>query len=218
MYRDRIFEHTEDQTKITLPLNRISETIEYNKRVIIDAFVETEPRCWRVTKVNRIMPAGVNRITFYQAAFDPNTDYIERDKEGKIVGFWADYYSENKGVPAQDANDTSALRGEIKYSGTKAQVKLGGGFKKLSVSFYDGDKAIDHQYGQWQFYIDGVEQSKKLDIRTAADSQDVGVNEVKIKFPNEGNKNDSFLGKTLHIVYESVSGLAPVLDMDIIGL
>ena len=61
--------------------------------MIIDAKVETEPRCWRVTKIDRIAPNGLVMTTLAQDRFDQIHDYIEHDKYDNIIGMWADYYS-----------------------------------------------------------------------------------------------------------------------------
>jgi len=44
-------------------MTRDTETLFYNHRMIIDAKVETEPRAWLISKINRISPNGICRIT-----------------------------------------------------------------------------------------------------------------------------------------------------------
>lgn len=168
--------------------------------------------------MNRVSPTGVNRITFYQSAFDANTDYIERDDDGNIIGFWADYYTKDGSVAAKDTNKTPTLRGEITFSGATPQIKLGGGYKKLAVNFYDGDKSVDMLYGAWKFYIDNEDVENMLQIITSADSDAVQSNEIKIKIPNANFENDALLGKKIKAVYEATSGVSPELYLDIIGL
>jgi hypothetical protein len=51
-------------------MTRETETLFYNIRMIIDAKVETEPRAWLISKVNRISPNGICRVTLTQDNFD----------------------------------------------------------------------------------------------------------------------------------------------------
>ena len=73
-------------------MTRDTETLFYNHRMIIDAKVESEPRAWLISKINRISPNGICRVTLTQDTFNQHTDYIEHDEFGDIIGMWADYY------------------------------------------------------------------------------------------------------------------------------
>jgi hypothetical protein len=76
-------------------MTRETETLFYNHRMIIDTFVEAEPKAWLISKTNRLSPNGICRVTLTQDVFDQHRDYIERDVIGKIIGMWADYYVSN---------------------------------------------------------------------------------------------------------------------------
>ena len=76
-------------------MTRDTETLFYNHRMIVDTKVDTEPRAWLISKVNRISPNGICRVTLYQDKFDSHKDFIERDENGNIIGMWANYYSSN---------------------------------------------------------------------------------------------------------------------------
>lgn len=65
---------------------RETETLFYNIRMIIDAKVESEPRAWLISKINRISPNGICRVTLTQDIFDQHKDFIEKDGNGNIVG------------------------------------------------------------------------------------------------------------------------------------
>ena len=44
-------------------MNKDTETLFYNHRMIIDTKVDSEPRAWLISKVNRISPNGICRVT-----------------------------------------------------------------------------------------------------------------------------------------------------------
>jgi len=60
----------EDQQKFAVPMTRETETLFYNHRMIVDTKVESEPRVWLISKINRISPNGICRVTLYQDKFD----------------------------------------------------------------------------------------------------------------------------------------------------
>ena len=95
VWLDYKIQSVEDQQKFAVPMTRDTETLFYNIRMIVDTKVETEPRSWLISKVNRISPNGICRVTLAQDIFNPHTDYIEKDEDGNIVGLWADYYKSN---------------------------------------------------------------------------------------------------------------------------
>ena len=76
-------------------MTRETETLFYNIRMIIDSKVESEPRTWLISKVNRISPTGICRVTLAQDIFDQHNDYIEKDSIGNIIGMWANYFNSN---------------------------------------------------------------------------------------------------------------------------
>jgi hypothetical protein len=156
------------------------------------------------------MPNGINRITFYQTNFDPNNDYIEKDEDGNVIDFWADYFTGSE-IP-QDQTISHFIHGEILFSGSKPEIKLNGSYKKLTVNFFEDEKPIEHIGGEWKFYIN--DEPIKLDILTSLDSNDVEVNQVKIKLRGK----DDLLGEVLKVVYASVQGEYPVTELQIVGL
>lgn len=196
-------------------MNRITELLFYNQRVIIDNFVLTEPRTWKVSKVNRISFNGSVIVTFAQTEFDPSTDYIEKDKNGNVIAFWASYYQ--NGVSPVEEETTPLIRGEITTK-AKPQIRLGGGFKLLEVHFYDGDTEIEFEPGEWKFFVGEEEISDKLSILTTADSDKVELNQIKIKLPNENNSNESLLGKIIKCQFSSLTGVVTEYEISIVSL
>ena len=189
-------------------MTRDTETLFYNHRMIVDTKVESEPRVWLISKVNRISPNGICRVTLYQDKFDQHKDYIERDEYGNIVGMWADYYSSNiEPIPVQqDEPDSSSLTSSITCSG-KQQIKIGGSAKTLTVSFYDGGDPAEYQPGEWAFTIDDADVFDLLTITTVADGK------IKVKF----NGDDSYINKILKVTF--ISGeISSSLDLEILPL
>lgn len=198
----------EDQQKFAVPMTRDTETLFYNHRMIVDTKVESEPRVWLISKVNRISPNGICRVTLYQDKFDQHKDYIERDENGNIIGMWADYYSSNiEPTPVQqDEPDSSSLTSSITCSG-KQQIKIGGSAKTLTVSFYDDGDEADYQPGEWAFTIDDADVFDLLTITTVADGK------IKVEF----NGDDSYINKILKVTFTS-GEISSSLDLEILPL
>lgn len=218
----------EDQQKFVVPMNQDTEHLFYNKgtlnnapfRMIIDAKVETEPRCWLISKVNRISSNGLVMTTLAQDRFDPIHDYIEHDKYGNIIGMWADYYSTDV-IPMniEETIPVSNIRSEITYSGTKPEIRAMGSYKKFTVTFFDRDIPILHKSGSWSYFTYDPEDSTKsltnansiVSLKTDKDSPDVDINQIKVKFDGDM----SYVGKVLRIQYISDDGISSYLDIDI---
>lgn len=196
---DSKIQTVEDQQKFIVPLNRISENIYYDMRMIIDAPVLTEPRAWSVTKVNRISANGLANITLAQDRFDQFSDYIELDENGEVIGMWADYYK----LPAQPEDSTITKDLDINYSGLNPEIKVRGGYKTYTVS---SPAADDVSGGTWSFSIDGEDASSLVQI-----IEDTA--KIKVKFIGD----EMYLGKTLVITY-TVEEISSSLNVSIISL
>lgn len=180
-----------------MPLNRLTEKLIYDKRLLIDNYVLTEPRAWKISKINRMSSAGLANITLAQDMFNGKTDYVEVNEFGNVVGMWADYF-ESKIEPKEDEEKPN-IRGEITFSGMKPELKIGGNYKKFTATFYDGENETDFQYGEWNFYIDEKDASDLVVTLDSNKSDDVKENQIKVKFIGD----DEYIGKKLKIVYDS---------------
>ena len=199
VWRSDRTEVIEDQQKILLPLNRLTEKLYYNQRAIIDAPVLTEPRAWRITKVNRLQANGLVMITFAQDIFDQHKDYIELDESGNVIGMWADYYA-NPVVPEEESEVTPTYT--ISYSGTKPELKVRGGYKKFSAS----NKGL----GAWTFTIDGNDASDLVNVIMLDNPAD-----IKVKFIGD----EEYLGKVMTMTFTTdVTLLVSELDVSIVAL
>ena len=194
-------------------MTRDTETLFYNVRMIIDSNVETEMRAWLLSKVNRISPNGICRVTLTQDIFDQHKDYIERDESGNIVGKWADYFNSNIEptpiIPDEDQPiSSSTVTSKITCSG-KPQFKIGGSAKTFTVAYYNEDNEVveDYPVGDWTFSIDGDPVDEEL-LTLTPDG-----NKIKVKFLG----NDSYIGKILTVTNTSGDAVAS-LQIEIIAL
>lgn len=186
----------EDQQKFAVPLTRETEHLWYNLRMVIDNDVENELelRCWEITKINRIAPNGIARITLAQTMYNPLTDYVERDKDGKILGKWCDYYSNGEIIPTNPAEPDTDIYCELSTTG-KPVIKLNDCYKTFSVQFYRQGEEINYKQGAWSFAVKQRESgtviklndpSILLDVLYYGDPQPqakkLKENQIKIKY------------------------------------
>lgn len=200
----------EDQGKFLVPLNRETEKIYYGLRLLIDAKVLTEPRSFEVSKINRITPNGLVRVTLAQKLFDQHNDYIEKDEDGRVIGMWADYYKSD--IPVEDPKETpepQKIYCKITHTGTKPEVKIGGNFKTFTVKFYDDVGETYVRHGFWKYEIDGKDAQNLIETKIISDDK------MKLKFHAD---EDSYIGKDLVISYVSDGGISTSITMNIAGL
>lgn len=202
----------EDQQKFAVPLNEITETLFYNKRMIIDSVLynsDSENRAWLISKIKRFSPNGICVVTLAQDIYDQHRDYIEKDEDGNIIGMWANYYDSSiEPVLIDNSESTifSSIVSEITASGNSNQIRIGGS-KTFTISFYEGDELIEHDFGSWSFNIDGEDATDILSISFPAE------NKVRIKFKGD----DSYIGKILSITNTSEE-IVSTKDVEIIAL
>lgn len=201
----------EDQQKAYLPMNEVTETLWYNIRIILDSNLyndDSEPRCWLVSKVNRVAPRGICNLTMSQDRYDQHHDYIEKDEEGNIIGMWADYFQ--SAVAPEEVNPTTdipSITSQIAYSGTTNKIKIGGA-KTFTLSFYEDDLPVEHEAGEWTFFIDDENITDQLDITYPSPEK------VRIKLPND----DDLIGKILSVVNTTPDGIVSSVDVELIAL
>ena len=199
-------EKVEDQSVFVLPLTRDTEHLFYNTRMIIDNKVLTEPRAWKITKVNRLDANGLTKITLAQDRFDSHKDYIELDNNGNVIGMWADYFQEGQAEPTDAHEQLPDLYSVTTYSGLAPEIKIGGGYKTLLTEFYkDGQKIVP--YGcTWTFAIRDGETVTPIVSGTLIDVVTLAGNKMKVKFLGD----DSYIGKVLMITSTADTHWTPV--------
>lgn len=211
LWLDYKFQQPEDQTKFALPLNRDTEHLYYNTRLIIDAAVKTEPRAWLISKINRANSKGIAIYTTTQDLFNQHTDKADYDEDGNVVAWWADWYSSNIEPTPIDAptDSSSSITSVITCSG-KQQFKVGGSDKTFSVTFYDGNQeVIDHEVGSWAFKIGDADAASLLTTTAVPGTP----NKIKVKFDG----GDDHIGKILTITHTS-GDVVSSLDIEVVPL
>ncbi len=204
------FQQPEDQTKFALPLNRETEKLYYNTRLIIDSPVLTEPRAWMISKINRTVSRGIVTFTATQELFNQFTDIAEYDENGNVIAWWANY-NKTAITPEDSAQEPDSLitsvTGKITFSGKLPQIRVGGS-KTFTISFYEDDALVEHSSGEWSFEIDGESAEELLSLSYPAD------NKVKVKFKGD----DSYIGKILTVKNVCADGVTATADIEIIAL
>nr|DAP04464.1 MAG TPA: hypothetical protein [Caudoviricetes sp.] len=205
LWTDLRFTSQENQDKVWLPLNPITEKIWYtnesskNMRVLVSSFTDNAV-AWQISKVENAQPLGVQKLTLYQDFFDQHRDYIEKDSDGNIIGMWASYFDSEIAPtdPSTPTTPPSSITARI--SASTSTIKVGGSYKNLTVNlFNDSNEDITTEYADatftWTCSIDDEDWTDKVTWRAGTE-----YNQKKVKFPND----TSTIGKILSIKCEIV--------------
>ena len=204
----------ENQRKFILPYNDISKNIFYDQRLGITPPLDT-PVMWKVSKVEGINPLGVMIYTAVQDLYNPNTDVIEYDLDGNWKGVWADLISDGN-LPLNADTDPEAPPieddknyAEITYTGSKPQIKINGGYKSITITYYNSGELIkDQTPGEWSYFIDDTDISDLIQTLETA-----SPNTIKIKFLGDEN----YLHKVI-VVKNTRSDVIAELGLELISL
>lgn len=187
----------ENQEKIWLPLNSITENIWYtsddtvNMRVLIGAPTK-HPLAWIISKVENAFPIGIQKLTFYQSEFNPRTDYVNLET-GEM---FADYYSSNIEPTEYEINNNINIHQiQAKIISSTSSIKVGGSYKTLSLKMSDiNNEDITNNYlnysFKWKCYIEDNDLTNQVIWLSGKD-----FNQIKIKFPDDRK----YLGKLLDV-------------------
>ena len=211
LWTDSLFTSQENQDKVWLPLNPITEKIWYtnesskNMRVLVSSFTDNAI-AWQISKVENAQPLGVQKLTLYQDFFDQHRDYIEKDENGNIIGMWADYF-DSEIVPTDQSTPTtppSSITARI--SASTSTIKVGGSYKNLTVNlFNDSNEDITTEYADatftWTCSIDNEDWTDKVTWRAGTE-----YNQKKVKFPND----TSVIGKIFSVKCEITKDNLPI--------
>lgn len=211
LWTDLRFTSQENQDKVWLPLNPITEKIWYtnesskNMRVLVSSFTDNAI-AWQISKVENAQPLGIQKLTLYQDFFDQHRDYIEKDSDGNIIGMWASYFDSEIAPtdPSTPTTPPSSITARI--SASTSTIKVGGSYKNLTVNlFNDSNEDITTEYADatftWTCSIDNVDWTDKVTWRIGTE-----YNQKKVKFPND----TSVIGKILSVKCEIVKDDLPI--------
>lgn len=149
-----------------------------------------------VSKVERVNVRGRTKLTLYQKPFNSNTDYIEKDENGIIIGLWANYFGgtaptdpDTQPIPSPVTNVLATITSSV------STIKIGGSYRTLNIKLSnDSGEDVTDIFGdsksnfEWHFEIDNEEY--KGIIRN-----DLSFCQMKIKFPDDYD----YVGKILTI-------------------
>lgn len=211
LWTDLRFTSQENQDKVWLPLNPITEKIWYtnesskNMRVLVSSFTDNAI-AWQISKVENAQPLGVQKLTLYQDFFDQHRDYIEKDSDGNIIGMWASYFDSEIAPTDPDTPTTPPSSITAKISASTSTIKVGGSYKNLTVNlFNDSNEDITTEYADatftWTCSIDDEDWTGKVTWRAGTE-----YNQKKVKCPND----TSVIGKILSVKCEIVKDNLPI--------
>lgn len=196
VYVDRVFGHTDNQNKLILPMNSITEKFWYtdddskNMRVIVSALMEN-PTVWKITKCESASPLGLQKLTLYTNFFNEHTDYVNLET-GEM---YANYFDSEIAPtdPSTPTTPPSSITARI--SASTSIIKVGGSYKNLTVNlFNDSNEDITTEYADaiftWTCSIDNEDWTDKVTWRAGTE-----YNQKKVKFPNDS----SVIGKILSV-------------------
>lgn len=211
LWTDLRFTSQENQDKVWLPLNPITEKIWYtnesskNMRVLVSSFTDNAI-AWQISKVENAQPLGVQKLTLYQDFFDQHRDYIEKDENGNIIGMWASYFDSEIAPTDPSTPTTSPSSITARISASTSTIKVGGSYKNLTVNlFNDSNEDITTEYTDatftWTCSVDDEDWTDKVTWRVGTE-----YNQKKVKF-----HNDTFtIGKILSVKCEIIKDNLPI--------
>lgn len=222
LWTDYVTTSQENQNKVWLPLNTITEKIWYtneqsqNMRVLVSAYTDN-PVAWTISKVETANNLGIQILTLYQDFFDQNRDYIEKDSDGNIIGLWADYYDSNIEPTDSDTPSPTPSNTYGKITASTSTIKVGGSYKTLTLKLYDADNNditdttiadLTRDNFVWTCSCDGIDLTNSDKVTWLSG---LGINQAKIKFAD----NRSYLDKIL-VIKCVVDGIETVEEFELV--
>ena len=220
LWTDLRFTSQENQDKVWLPLNPITEKIWYtnesskNMRVLVSSFTDNAI-AWQISKVENAQPLGVQKLTLYQDFFDQHRDYIEKDENGNIIGMWASYF-DSEITPTDPSNSTtppSSITARI--SASTSTIKVGGSYKNLTANlFNDSNEDITTEYADakfiWTCSIDNKDWTDKVTWRDGTE-----FNQKKLRFPNDTSTIGKILSVKCEIIKDNLTIESEILSLEL---
>lgn len=216
VYIDRVFGHTDNQNKLILPMNSITEKFWYtdddskNMRVIVSALMEN-PTVWKITKCESASPFGLQKLTLYTNFFNEHTDYVNLET-GEM---YANYFDSEIAPtdPSTPTTPPSSITARI--SASTSTIKVGGSYKNLTVNlFNDSNEDITTEYADatftWTCFIDNEDWTDKVTWRAGTE-----YNQKKVKFPNDSSVIGKILSVKCKIVKDDLSIESEILPLEL---
>jgi len=216
VYVDRVFGHTDNQNKLILPMNSITEKFWYtdddskNMRVIVSALMEN-PTVWKITKCESASPLGLQKLTLYTNFFNEHTDYVNLET-GEM---YANYFDSEIAPTDSSTPTTPPSSITARISASTSTIKVGGSYKNLTVNlFNDSNEDITTEYADatftWTCFIDNEDWTDKVTWRAGTE-----YNQKKVKFPNDSSVIGKILSVKCKIVKDDLSIESEILPLEL---
>lgn len=209
----------EDQEKILLPMNTLTEYIstvhpisKRNMRVFVGAPTKNI-RAWVISKIqdNQAPARGVKQVTLYQHEVDTETDLIDVENRE----FYCDYRAVS-GTQAVEPNEIPIIT-KLNASITSANdsLKVGGSYKLLKLKIMNGEEDVTDSYkdtielDSWECYVDDIKITEPITWSEQADKST-----IKVKFA----KDSSYIGKTMFVVCNIKPNLVAKIELKLVAL
>lgn len=218
VYTDRVFGHTDNQNKLILPMNPITEKFWYtdddskNMRVIVSALMEN-PTVWKITKCESASPLGLQKLTLYTNFFNEHTDYVNLET-GEM---YANYFDSEIAPTDPSTPTTPPSSITAKISASTSTIKVGGSYKNLTVNlFNDSNEDITTEYSnatiRWTCFIDNEDWTDKVTWRAGTE-----YNQKKVKFPSDASTIGKILSVKCEIVKDNLLIESEILPLELIN-
>ena len=149
---------------------------------------------WHISKVEGANPLGIMHYTLAQEEWNFHTDVVEYDDDGNVTGMWCDLLKESNlpsENPIQVDPTISGNYAEITFAGKEPHIKVNGGYKAVTITYYNVDTPLDDQTpGIWSYFIDDTDVADLIKVLETE-----SLNTIKIKFLGDEN----YIGKVLTV-------------------
>jgi hypothetical protein len=184
--------------------NADTQLIDHNQRFLISDYGRKTPLCFGVGNIIDTMPLGITKFVLSQQTFDPVHDNAEL--------MLANYYATaiqptelEKPVNPDTETEPTVGTAEIKYSGLKPTVKVGGSTKTFTPVFSLEGVIVD------KWYV----SEGNTDISRGTDDYIIERNRDNLKL--KVATNYYLIGKVLTIRVIGTDGSEAKLDVEVIG-
>ena len=216
VYVDRVFGHTDNQNKLILPMNSITEKFWYtdddskNMRIIVSALMEN-PTVWKITKCESASPLGLQKLTLYTNFFNEHTDYVNLET-GEM---YANYFDSEIAPTDPSTPTTPQSSTTVRISASTSTIKVGGSYKNLTVNlFNDFNEDITTEYADatftWTCSIDDEDWTDKVTWRAGTE-----YNQKKVKFPNDSSVIGKILSVKCDVIKDNLTIESEILPLEL---
>ena len=203
----------ENQSKLYLPYNDISNELYYNQRLALSLPAQ-KPLVWDVSKIENTVPRGVLNVTLYQDEWNANSDvWWKPDDEGNPLPgqytYLCDYY-QSPAVPVVEPTSDVETGDTLSLTCGSEQIYIGRS-KVITATCLDengADVTGDYSNFEWTYEIDG-EDAASVVSETALST----ANKIRITFT--GDELYAFKPLTIGCVASKGDGSSTVTSINL---